>query len=418
MATSLANSLSCTGVETWVAFWRLVFRHLDPCPDIYIRLRWVCRMFRLVLPVRYTWACYPPTWDPTWDPARVHTVDAQCALQKYLEYLQHASNSFELDMLFIQKGVFLLSADVHPEIDIAIVGDSPETTTLCFSGGTRGVQPTGPVRNMTLKTESRGITKKLTGDSTTQMVDISNVHIHGEVGILFAGIYAPPKNSIIHRITDVHFHCKVGVWVDFDTMVLLRRPRFHAIAADKYRCNHVPVGPVYVSRSLSGLWWKPTSGRIFVQEAEPSELSSAQNCLKVKKTGTRTICYTSKETPFPEEEGYVSPYVSDERWKEQQHYWDFEWRSFNDNGICVPPRTSTAEPCVPPRTPTPEPCVPPRDEERRRRTIQHFVKQAKRESKRNARRERSDAWRNHRPSATVREIDVPDLSSALSGLFE
>tara|TARA_B100000683_G_C12286566_1_gene472155 strand:+ start:271 stop:720 length:450 start_codon:yes stop_codon:yes gene_type:complete len=149
----------------------------------------------------------------------------------------------------------------------------------------------------------------------------------------------------------------------------------------------------------------------------------------VKKTGTRTICYTSKETPFPEEEGYVSPYVSDERWKEQQHYWDFEWRSFNDNGICVPPRTSTPEPCVPPRTPTPEPCVPPRtptpepcvpprDEERRRRTIQHFVKQAKRESKRNARRERSDAWRNHRPSATVREIDVPDLSSALSGLFE
>ena len=309
-------------------------------------------------------------------------------------------------MLFIQKGVFRLSADVHPEIDIAIVGDSPETTTLCFSG-VGGIQPTGPVRNMTLKTESRGITKKFTDNSITQMVDISNVHIHGKVGILFAGNPAWPTNNIIHRITDVHFHCKVGVWVDFDTMVLLRRPRFHAVAADKYGYNHVPVGPVYVSRSPSGLWWKPTFGMIFVQEAEPSELSSARNCLKVKKTGARTISFTSKETPFLEEEGYVIPYISDEQWEEEQDYWDFEWRSLNDYGICIPPRA-----------PTPEPCVPPRDEERRRRTIQHFVKQAKRESKRNARRERSDAWRNHRPSATVREIDVPDLSSAMTGLFE
>ena len=325
-------------------------------------------------------------------------------------------------MLFIQKGVFRLSVDVRPTIDIAIVGDSPETTTLCFSGG--GVQPTGPVRNMTLKTKSVGITKTFTktktGDSAaTQMVDISNVHIHSEVGILFEG--APTcgrKPSIFHRITDVHFRCKVGVWVDFDTMVLLRRSRFHAVAADKYGYKHfVPVGPVYVSRSPLGFWWKPTSGRIFVQEAEPSELSSCSGCLQVKKTGTRTICYTSKETPFSEEEGYVSPYVSDEQWKEQQDYWDFEWRSLNDNGICVPPRAPTPEPCVPPRAPTPEPCVPPRAEEQRRRTIQHFVKQAKRESKRNARRERSDAWRYHH-STEAQECDVPDLSSALEKLFE
>ena len=130
MADSLSSSIQCAEVETWIVFWRNVLSvYLEYVPDVYIRLRWLCRMFRKAMPVKYSWTCYPRIWNP----ARVHfESEHDCELDK--AYMRRILNWCKVDMLFLQKGTYEMRRSLYVKRrtmqSAAIVGDSSETTHL------------------------------------------------------------------------------------------------------------------------------------------------------------------------------------------------------------------------------------------------------------------------------------------------